>query len=360
MSVDYCKSLTLLDYRELKTVSIHDGAIHMPDDVFGKWISHPIAEVRLAGMFLSVHSTSVTKPLTGGVLKSLRRNLTHLHTETDANLRREIHGYTQKLFDRLRASTATLSKSALKTRPSTTSRLSFPTSCFDSGTPHLVRERREPLLESLSFISWYKQFLIEELRSTANYQRRITALQCIIIVLRSGLDPGVPHAQLSKAAQGQLQWAHELHVADDRLIRVLLDLILDPFDDIRASTIAVLQLCIATLSDCKRRSVIALIPAFIDRAELAMLKTGRADQADGVARAYSLLYSTSNAKLSYGPDFDRHPSSDITVFKKLCYQLSSTLEIARDDLSRAVDGRPVHGTFAALRSVIQTHSCVLH
>lgn len=339
---------------------IHHGAIHLPDDVFGKWISHPIAEVRLAGMFLSVYSTSVTRPLTGGVFNSLRRNLTHLHTETDANLRREIHGHTQKLFDRLRASTATLSKSAVKTRPSAASRLPFPKSCFNARPVSLVRARQEPLLESLSFISWYVQFLIGELRSTANYQRRITALQCITIVLRSGLDPGVPHAQLSKAAQGQLNWAHELRVADDSLIRVLLDLILDPFDDIRASAIAVLQLCNAALPDSERRAIIASIPTFIKRAELAMLKTGRADQADGVARAYSLLHATAHAQSSSKLGSEEQPLSDLTVLKTLVHQLTSTLEIARDELSRAVDGRPVHGTFAALRSVIQTHRFILH
>lgn len=76
-----------------------------------------------------------------------------------------------------------------------------------------------------------------------------------------------------------------------------------------------------------------------------MLRTGRADQADGLARAYSLLFTvacTSNTE-SLGPS-----SSAFEVFEGLRKQLKETLQVARENLSEAVNGRPVHGIFAAL------------
>jgi hypothetical protein len=88
--------------------------VYLPEDVFGLWMSRPEPEVRSAGLFLSVYSTAITRHMTGGTFASLQRNLIHLHTDTDANFRREVHGYTQKLFDRLRASTATLAKGTTK------------------------------------------------------------------------------------------------------------------------------------------------------------------------------------------------------------------------------------------------------
>lgn len=311
-------------------------------------MSHSEPEVRLAGMFLSVHSTAVTKSMTGGTFKSLRRNLVHLHTDTDAYFRREVHGYTQKMFDRLRASTATLSKSLVKGRSPEQGRLPFPKESFQQQDPEAGTATEDPLTESLAFIVWYTRFLEWELRSTGTYQRRITALRSLIITLKSGVDAGVPHSQLSKSAQGELNWAHTLQIANTRLTRLLLDLVLDPFDDIREASISVLQLCLAALPDAERASVLSTLPQFISRAEAMMLRTGRADQADGVARAYSLLFTVADATIVEPLEL---PSSKSEVFEGLRKQLAETLDIARTNLSEAVNGRPVHGIYAALTSV---------
>jgi hypothetical protein len=313
-------------------------------------MSHPEPEVRLAGVFLSVHSTSVTRPISGTVLQALKRNLAHLHTDTDANFRREIHGYTQKLFDRLRASTATLAKSKLTKDASGQGRLAFPTTTSGLEASLSKRLPRDPLLESLSFVTWYIQFLEWELRPTVSYQSRITALRCLIIVLRSGVDPGVPFANLSKSAQGQLNWAHGLQVGSTRLVRSLLDLILDPYDDVRDAAVSVLQLCLVALPQSEKNRVMSSFPQFVARAEATMLRTGRADQADGVARTYGMLFTLA----SNNPEESTtaQSASKLGLFDHLRTELKDILDVAHKDLSRAVDGQPVHGTFAALRYVV--------
>jgi hypothetical protein len=336
------------DHTVQRNIEIRDGAIYLPDDIAGSWMSHSDPEVRLAGVFLSVYSTSVTKAISESVLQALKRNLNHLHTDTDANFRREIHGYTQKLFDRLRASTATLAK--LKSRSIGAARLPFPKPISHLEASLSKHSRRDPLLESLSFVVWYIRFLEWELRPTASYQSHITALRCFIIVLRSGVDPGVPFAGLSKSAQGQLNWAYGLQIGKPSLIRSLLDLILDPFDDVRDSAVSVLQLCLVALPQAEKQRAMSLIPPFVARAEAAMLRTGRADQADGVARAYGMLFTlTSNEPEGLASS---QFASKLGLFKHLQTQLKETLDVAHNDLSRAVDGQPVHGTFAALRYIV--------
>jgi hypothetical protein len=194
------------------------------------------------------------------------------------------------------------------------------------------------------------QFLEWELRPTASYQSRITALRSIIIVLRSGIDPGVSFTSLSKSAQGQLNWAHELQIGNTKLCRSLLDLILDPFDDIRDAAVSVLQLCLVALPRADQERTMSMIPRFLARAEATMLRTGRADQADGVARAYGMVFAlaSDNPNTFAGSNF----SSKQSLFEHLQTQLKDTLNLAHNDLSQAVDGRPVHGTFAALRYVV--------
>ncbi|KAH7359589.1 HEAT repeat protein-like protein [Pyrenochaeta sp. MPI-SDFR-AT-0127] len=356
-TIEAGKELTIIrdnDIRHCKTVEIREGNIYLPDHIFGNWMMHSDPEVRLAGMFLSVYSTSVTKTISGSVFRALKYNLIHLHTDTDANFRREIHGYTQKLFDRLRASTATLSKGRKIPGTSNSSRLPFPRECFRSDSLRYRHSQHTSLMEALAFVIWYLRFLEWEMRSTASYQRRITALRSMIIVLRSGVDPGVPFGHLSKSAQGQLSWAHGLQIANTRLIRVLLDLILDPFDDVRDTAISVLQLCLIALPESQKEAVTAMLPRFVSRAETAMLRTGRADQADGVARAYGLIFSLADESAT--KLHSSHFTSKLGLFEHLKEQLDSTLEVARNDLSEAVNGRPVHGIYAALRYVVDQPS----
>jgi hypothetical protein len=313
-------------------------------------MSHTDPEVRLAGMFLSVHSTAITRPMTGGILRSLRQNLVHLHTDTDAYFRRDVNGYTHKLFDRLRASTATLAKEAVKANKSGAGRMPVPKACFHYESTPSGSSGHDLLIESLAFVVWYIRFLEWELRSAASYQRRITALQSLIIVLRSGIDPGVPSSHLSKSAQGQLTWAHSVQIANPKLTRSLMDLIMDPFDDIRNSAVSVLQLCLLAQPIADQNAVLETMHRYLERADSMQLRTGRADQADGVARAYSLLYS-----LLIDHPGSNNPTtftSSLIVFLTLRQQLRDTLTFAYEDLSDAVNGRPVHGTFAALRYIV--------
>ncbi|CAN9272384.1 unnamed protein product [Alternaria alternata] len=338
------------DYRVQSDIEIRDGALYLPDNVPGAWMADPHPEVRLAGMFLCVYSTSVTRAISGGILQALRRNLFHLHTDTDANFRREVHGYTQKLFDRLRASTATLAKSRFKGGASSQTRLPFPKTSSGSHGSIAQHGEQDPLSESLAFIAWYIQSLEWELRPTASYQSRITALRSITIVLRSGIDPGVPFTSLSKSAQGQLNWTHELRIGNTKLCRSLLDLILDPFDDVRDAAASVLQLCLVALPRTDQERTLSMIPRFLARAEATMLRTGRADQADGVARAYGMVFALASDESNIFAG--SHFSSKQSLFEHLKTQLQDTLNLAHADLSKAVDGRPVHGTFAALRYVV--------
>jgi hypothetical protein len=285
--------------------------------------------------------------MTAGAFKSLRRNLPHLHTDTDANFRREVHGYTQKLSDRLRASTATLFKAKSIKRPSNAERQPVPRMGRRGHTTSVESVEDAALFEAVVFIGWYVHFLEWELRSTASYQRRITALQSWTIVLRSGIDPGIPHAYLSKSAQGQLNWAHGVRIANPRLTRVLLDLILDPFDDVRSSAVSVLQLCLLAQPLDGQNVVLAEMRAYLERAATTQLRTGRADQADGVARAWSLLFSLLGHHP--GPNNPTDFTSGLAVYLYLTQALQSTITYAHQDLAAAVNARPVHGYFAAIR-----------
>ncbi|KAH7125462.1 putative death-receptor fusion protein-domain-containing protein [Dendryphion nanum] len=331
-----------VDHTHCATIELTGNALNLPDDIFSIWMSHPEPEVRLAGLFLSIYSTAVTRPITAGIFRSLKQNLVHLHTDTDANFRKEVLNQTQRLFDRLRGSTSTLLKTTAKTD-------------VVDGRVHITTKRArndDELSKSYDFILWYIHFIQWEIRPTASYQRRITALRCLSIVLRSGIDPNIPHRHLSKSAQGQLRWICGLRIANKTLVRILMDLILDPFDDVRSTAVSILDICMESLSNAEKPKVLSMFPAFLRRVENMMLRSGRADQADGLARSYALLFSQCNTEIPPALSAVEGIWTQADIFGYLVEQLEKTIDIARVDLSSAVDERPVHGIFAALRYIV--------
>lgn len=315
--------------------------------------------MRLAGLDLTVYSTTVTRPYSSGVLKSLQTNLVHLHTDTDANFRKEVLTNIQRLFERLKGSTATIAKTSAKKNGAgqgLQGRKVLSTDCAKYRRS-LTLPAEDPLAQPFEFILWYIHFLEKELRPTASYQRRITALRALLVVLKSGIDPDVPHHHLSRSGQGQLRWSHGVQIMNSKLLRSLLDLVVDPFDDIRSAAIDNLEICLDSISPEKKASALKSIPQLINRAEKMMLRTGRADQADGLARAYALLFNQCNEDL---PEVLKTDSMGIWtrtgILNRLTYQLEETIELARKDLPAAVDGRPVHGIFAGLRYILDQGS----
>ncbi|OCL07142.1 hypothetical protein AOQ84DRAFT_389700 [Glonium stellatum] len=367
-----------VDYKDYKTIEVHGGALNVPDILFGRLLAHPLPAIRLAALSLLVSSTAVTRPITNGTFQCLRRHLPHLHADIDANFRGELLGLMQRLFDRLRASTATLSKALGSNRPSpklicSQEVITARDNQMPSGEIHgMLQCHRE-------FISWYLQFLFFELRPTSSYQRHISALKSLNFVLKSGLDSSIPHQNLSKQAQGDLKWTQQWEVFGSGLIRLLLDLLLDPFEDVRNAAVLNLKVNFERLStdltavntrdptadmysSLASRSTkfqyveLASIVQFIGRAETIMLRTGRADHADGVARAYEYIFLQCAVSLKSNREpqqtVEHWWSTRLGVVLHLIEQLEGTIAIASENLSSAVNGYPVHGIFASFRYII--------
>jgi hypothetical protein len=141
--------------------------------------------------------------------------------------------------------------------------------------------------------------------------------------------------------------AQGLQIANPKLIRLLLDLIIDPFDDIRNTAVSILQLCLPASGIIEKNTVSETVRRVLHRAEASVLRTGRADQADGVARVYSLLSTLLRDDLDAPNPTVLSPG--FMVFNTLVTGLKDTLSAAHKNLSEAVGGHPVHGNLAAMR-----------
>lgn len=326
-------------------------------------LSHALNTVRSLAFSVLVSSSSSTRPFSCTALKILRGRLAALHADTDAKFRNEVLSQTKHMIERIRGATAFLMREfhKLNSVPSVSGTLENL-----AKVDELARLYRELQLH-VEFIRWYLSFLLGELIPTASYQRHITALRAINLVLRSGL--GNQDTILTQTADHATVWPYKVRFFTTGCMRLLLDLLINPFEDVRMNATVVLRFAapadfttgnpIRFLENLEETTFkmsndipiqsIAMAPSitqkslgvlteFISRASEISKRTGRADYADGVARCYQLLYG-----------FLSSTKDRLELVSDLVDDLDSKVAIAEIDLSTAVAEAPVHGILAALR-----------
>jgi len=320
------KDLGLLCEEDERTVMHGDGPVLIPIRAIAGLLSCSSRAARLTGLSLLASSHSATRPISAPGLNLIHRHLSHFFADTDANFRSEVFSIVQRLMDRMRAITAVLAREA--------SRSSVESDKVSSA----LRTHRTFIVRLLRLLQW-------ELRPTASYQRHISALKCLSILTRSGLDDRISTKVLGKSALGEAKWPFSVPVVTNEVQSLLLDLLVDAFDDVRQTAATLLHYHDhkSTLGEEYLRAV--------QCAEKAMLATGRADHADGVAHMYALLHRQRAS-----------PSAETTLAEQpivthLTGQLNRVLRIAEANLAMAVGKYPIHGLLTSLRYVFtQTHA----
>ena len=199
-------------------------------------------------------------------------------------------------------------------------------------------EAKDVLAGHEAFMQWYMNFLKSELLPTASYQRHITALKATLLVLRLGKHAGAGDEldiDAAKTISADVSWT-----------RLLLDLMLDPFDDVRESASTVLGLLpweiveAPTKSQHGSLSLLGTLREFCSRAQTLADRTGRADHGDGAARSQGLLCRWLSSQ-----------DDRIKLASSVIQGLEDKISRAEKDLGHAALDNPVHGDFAAIRYV---------
>ena len=252
---------------------------------FESAFNHPSSRMRIMALSLLISSSASTKPFPSSTLDMLKSNLPKFHADTDVKTRHEFLQDSKDMVKRLKSATSTLQRSASRGHA-------------DAATL---------LQKHVEFSYWYQHFLMGELVPTVSYQRHFTALKALESVLRDG--PSV------------------LGVSSCR--RLVLDRMMDPFDDVREAASGIL-----TLLPIDRPA----FDLFHSRGSELAIKTGRACLADGMAKAAKLSYS-------WAPTTE----SRFALLDKLVQALELSLDMAEADLGQAVMNSQLHGIFAALK-----------
>jgi hypothetical protein len=307
-----------------------------------------------------VSSSSPIRPYSAVALNLLRGNLAVLYADTDAKFRNEILSNTRHMIERCRGAIAFLTRElenskfllqndqAIKAPP-------------QQALPGLLDDITSLLEIHKKFIRWFVEFLSGELVPTASYQRHITALKAIGLLLRSGISNSHSSPSLVKASDNAAMWPYTIDLFQSGIMRLILDLLMDPFEDVRSNASIILKFAsqhsfkpvAARENDKVTSSILStqnsllgsskvttpkLLMHVIERGQAVSKRTGRADYADGLARSYEVMYGLGQSM-----------ESRYEILEGIVEQLETKVKICEDDLARAVLEAPIHGSFAALR-----------
>ncbi|KAL8329312.1 hypothetical protein RB597_004850 [Gaeumannomyces tritici] len=298
-------------------------------------LSHPSPPVRLLALSLLVISPSLSKPYPSEALHLIRRHLPSYYSDPGAGFRQEALTYTKIMIKRVRGTITFGHKPAAQTG-ALTKAAAKPT---QAELKHAVS--REALEDHEAFFDWYLGFLLGELVPTASYQRHITALRAVLQVVQSGKDISSESATTRAMSNSRI-------FLDYSWIRSILDLVVDPFSDVRETAISLLMLApqavvkspISGGNGQHSTELWDVVREFRIQASALASRTGRADHGDGTARLQGLLCSWSTSL-----------DHQLKLLDEVINEIDKKLGVAKHDIAQAVVEQPVHGDFASISCI---------
>ncbi|PWY74362.1 HEAT repeat protein [Aspergillus heteromorphus CBS 117.55] len=313
-----------------------DSALVLKSEVIGQFLFHRDLTIRIATLSLLITAPSTTKPVSSATMKAILNGLPSMCTESDSYSRGEILSMIRKLIVRL--------KGGLLEDQDRPAEQKAPA----NKKPKLARNDTA----TRACLEEYLDLLKADLRPTASYPRHVSALKTLILFLESGLD------YRYGATDGiKTKWVTNVEVFEPTLLRLLVDLLLDPFEEVRATSLYVLNLFPRDVlfNNSTLSGQTAETPQFIEgliKAEQLASNTSRADYADTVARLYHILFGA--AAVDGEMEASRWWGNKAMVVDTLLKKLEQKLSLAGGLFNSSMRDAPLHGYVSALRYIVAT------
>ncbi|TVY81647.1 tRNA (cytidine(32)-2'-O)-methyltransferase non-catalytic subunit TRM732 [Lachnellula suecica] len=351
------------------------ASIILQEKAIGSLMCSASDTIRSLAFSVLVSSASSIRPFSPVALALLRAHLGTLYSDTDAKFRNETLTNTKNMIERIRGATQNLAREL--DQASFKLHQELPVDTPQTTSQQILHDDIGKLLvEHETFVEWYLQFLLGELISTASYQRHITSLKAIGLMLQSRILEADSEPPVGQAIN---TWPFTLSFFTPRSMRLLMDLLMDPFEDVRVGAADILawasrdhftetifegpsdtpeSLLVSVngmsgnfgiqpasgsthnLGSNPSTRPLSILLKFIERAKDSSKRTGRADYADGVARSYRILYGLQKSE------------DKIQLLEQMVHDLECKVEIATNNLARAVIEAPVHANFSTLNLIL--------
>ncbi|KUJ19378.1 uncharacterized protein LY89DRAFT_489399 [Mollisia scopiformis] len=213
--------------------------IVLTEDALKQLVFHASDTVRSLAFSVMVSSLSSIRPFSYVALEILKSCMDVLYSDPDAKFRNEVLSNTKHMIERLRGATSSMAREV-----ENLSYLPHGTGTFNEGQMQEQKDLRDEVMALLEahkdFLAWYLGFLLGEMIPTASYQRHITALRATLLFVNSGIHETTP--QSARVFGSSPAWPFSFQFFTPGAVRLLMDLLLDPFEDVRSTAADILRL----------------------------------------------------------------------------------------------------------------------
>ncbi|KAL8696437.1 MAG: hypothetical protein Q9201_007660 [Fulgogasparrea decipioides] len=360
--------MVLRGLKEHSPFDVIDGRV--AEEVGGKLLRHANSKVSTAAFSIVIQSSSSKQPLAETTLGSLRFVLPFYHAEADPKVRQDNLSMIRKLLHRLAGSLNAMHGKGLTPIP--TNQRSAESDDSSPIVPTQSRLKPATYQQHLAFYSWYAVFLTRELSPTASYQRHIMSLKVLESLMSERLGFKTPWDDTRYFGRA---WGASQDFFSAEFLTSLVDLVMDPFDDIRELATWILQsvpdpvwlnLVSKVVPDVSDMHAIfsedntittddsvsavgsSLLRA-LRRATIKMRDTGRADHADGFGRLFDLAFGFRTYSYWVPHRETLWIGNSQLTLDCLLANLEQCVERARTDIYTAVRKASLHGYLVAAR-----------
>ncbi|KAE8149507.1 putative death-receptor fusion protein-domain-containing protein [Aspergillus avenaceus] len=320
-------------------------ALVLKSEVIGQFLFHREFSIKIAALSLLITAPATTKPVSSATIRAILNGLPSMHAEAaDPYTRGEILSLIRKLIPRLKGGILSDQEDFAETKISNNKKHQPKFARDDSETRECLEE--------------YIEILKDDLRPTASYPRHIIALKTMILLLESGLDARFTGHIVTKQGGSVTKWRFNMEVFEPSLLRLLVDLLIDPFEEVRATALTLINLFprdVLMAGYATSENKVAETPQLIDaltRSEQLASNTSRADHADTVARLYHIFFIS--AKDSTSNVTEKWWETKGGVVNIILMKLEEKLSLAGGLFNSSMRDAPLHGYVSALRYIVST------
>ncbi|KAL4992354.1 putative death-receptor fusion protein-domain-containing protein [Aspergillus falconensis] len=311
----------------------------LKSEFIGQFLFHHDFNIKMAALSLLITAPSTTKPLSSAAIRVIIKSLPSLHAESDPCTRGEILSMVRGLIVRLKGGILANIENPVE--------------------PRTTLSKKQPIVyirddeETRSCLQSYLSFLMADLRTTASYHRHIMAVKTLYLVIESGLDERYIGAGSNKPEQRQVRWKFHMEIFGPKLLRLLVDLLMDPYDEVRTAALNILKLFPRSvlLDTAGRNNGEPELLTALTKAEILASNTSRADHADTVALLYHLIFVIADTK---NPRDAKWWNTKQGVVELILEKLEGKLSSSEGLFNSSLRDAPLHGYLSALRYIISS------
>lgn len=283
------------------------------------------SSLRIAALQLLTLSPKLSKAIPTCVYHNVINSFDMIFMETDLEIRNELFSYLKRFISRIKDSSYALHRDATSLTKKNYAKFKDE-----------VEGKLSSIEESKAFIINLLEHIEQNIMPGSPYARKEMAFRLLTTLIKSGVDSSVGKDFVEKSKG--VCFPYSLSIYTDSLVRLVIDNIMDSFEDVRKCSIQIISMCPRELKDLVDLDL-------LEERAVEMLSDIKGKDVDSGARFFMFLFNYYLSKQQY--------DKCQLIIQKLLLKIDDAVIEAKKDISRACIFYSIQGYYAAFKFIFE-------